>query len=112
MATTLVLNGAQSAVVCNLDTYNYTVQTTAAHVCKVSLSVLPPSGISIAIQLNGSNKATFSAPAASQEACDLSVTMACSSSDVISVVLSSSTASDQGKNDLKGIINIHVGSSN
>jgi len=112
MATTLTLNGAQSAVVCNLDTYNYTVQNTAAHVCSVSLNVLPPSGITINIKLNGSTKASFSSPAANQQACNLSTTLACSANDVIGVQLTSSTSSDEGLNALKGIIDIHIGNLN
>lgn len=111
MASTLTLNGAQAAVICNLDTYNYTVNTTAAHVCKINLLVIPPSGILILIKQNGSTIATMSA-AHDAEVNNLITTAACTSGDVISFVLSSAVQVDNNLNVLKGIINIHVGSLN
>lgn len=112
MATTLILNGAQAAVVSNLDTYNYTAKSSATHFVTVSVTEHPASSLSIVIQKNGTPVATSTPPSATQAVINLSTPISCSASDVLSVVLSSSAAIDQRINHIKGIINIHVGSSN
>lgn len=99
-------------VICGLDTYNYTIVNAGMHVASINLTEQPPSGMSILIQQNGSTKASFSAPAASQNHIDLKVTMNCAANDIISFVLSSSNAGDQQLNSIKGILIVHQGSSN
>lgn len=112
MATTLILNGAQSQVINQLDTYNYTVKTAAIHVASITLTTQPASGVSIIIKNNSSTVATFSAPSADETTINLSASIATAVNDVIGFVITSSTAIDKGGNSIKGIINIHVGSSN
>jgi hypothetical protein len=112
MATTLIDNNKGDWSVCQLDTYTLTTSTTAAHVCKVMVTEIPPSGITVTIKQNASTIASTSAPAASQGVINLSATMPITSGDTISVVLASSTASDQSPNSFKANINIHRGSLN
>jgi hypothetical protein len=109
---TIIPNFLTSKVVSNLDTYNYTVQTAAMHVATIQLNELPPSGVSITIEQNGSPVAASAAPAATQGAISLSATMNCAVSDVISFVISSSTPSDEGLNCIKATLNVHIGSLN
>lgn len=112
MAQTLILNGAQTAVINALDTYNYTVKTAAVHYASIQMSVIPASGLSILIKQNSSTIASFSSPAPMQNVIDLACNINAAVSDVISFVISSSSPIDQQLNTIKGIINIHVGSNN
>jgi hypothetical protein len=78
----------------------------------MSINELPPSGITITIKKNGSTMASTSAPAAQQQVINLSTTINCAVNDTISVIVASSTPSDQGPQRFKGILRINVGSSN
>lgn len=111
MATTIT-NLISSKVISNLDTYNYTVRSQALHVAKLQINEIPPSGITITIKQNGTTIASSSAPQSPVSRIDLSATMQCNVSDVISIVVASSTSSDELPNAFKGILNIHVGSLN
>jgi hypothetical protein len=113
---TTIPNFLTNKVVSNLDTYTYTVTTAAMHVAKVRVQKMPPSGLTITIQQNGSTKATVTVQpivgSTGQSSQELHVTMNCAVSDVISFVLSSSTAIDQGPNAIKATLDVHVGSGN
>lgn len=111
MATT-INNLISNKVISNLDTYNYTVLSAGMHVAGLAISEIPPSGITITIQLNGSTVASTSAPNLAQQIVQLKTTMNCAINDVISIIVASSSASDQGPQRLKGILDIHVGSLN
>lgn len=113
MATDIT-NFLDSKVINQLGTYSFTATVAGDCVAKISMLVNPPSGMSILIQQNGSTKASASSPAANQQAIDLSVTMHLAISDVVSFVLSSSSPQDNGQSGLnliKGILNVHMGSS-
>lgn len=109
MAVTIVGIG-QSKVINSLNTYNHTALNNGMYMVSISLTEQPPSGVSILLQQNGSTKASFSSPAAQQGVINLQVVMNCSVNDVIGTVISSSSAGDQGLNVIKGILNIHQGS--
>lgn len=96
--------------VIDLDTYNHTVKTAGMYVVDCVVSDIPPSGVIITIQKNGSTVATSTAPAATQGTTGLRRVINCAVADVLTVILSSSTASDTGKNRIKATLNIHVGS--
>lgn len=100
----------KTKVLNQLDTYNHTALTASMYFVSIQLSEQPPSGMSILIQQNASTKASFSSPAAAQGVINLQVVLNCAINDVISVVLSSSNAGDKQLNSIKGILNIHVGS--
>lgn len=99
----------QSTVVCQLDTYNHTADATSPYTVKVSASDIPPSGLSIAIKLNGSTQVTSIAPSAAQNHLDVELKMNCAMNDIIGVAISSAVASDTGPNAFKAIINIRKG---
>lgn len=101
-----------SKVISSLDTYLHTVNTAAMHVVSLEVSEIPPSGITITIKQGSTTVASTSAPGSTQQIVQLKTTINCAASDVISVIVASSTASDTGPNAFKGILNIHVGSLN
>lgn len=109
MAQTITGIG-KTKILNQLDTYNHTALTTNMYMVSISVSEQPPSGMSILIQQNASTKASFSSPTPTQGVINLQVVLNCTASDVISVVLSSSSANDKGLNSIRGILNIHVGS--
>jgi hypothetical protein len=100
---------SQSKVLSSLDTYNHTAGAAQMYTVNVKMSELPPSGLSIVIQQNGSPMATSVAPAATQGELDLRIVLNCAISDVISVILSSSNVQEAGRNQIKGILNITPG---
>lgn len=109
MATTIT-GISKSKVISNLDTYNHTIGTNNMYTIKMDVSELPPSGVSIVIQQNGSTKLTTVAPASTQQLVSAQITLSCAVNDVISVIVSSSQARESAPNVIKGILNIHVGS--
>lgn len=105
-----VVNIGQVKVLNALDTYNHAALQNSMYMVAVSVSEVPPSGLSVLIQQNSVTKATAALPAASQNHVDLQVVLNCAINDVISVVLSSSSAIDKGLNSIKATLNIHPGS--
>jgi len=111
MATTIT-NLISSKVISNLDTYNYTVGEAGLHYVNLAINELPPSGITITIQLNGTPVVVSPAPAAQQQVVQLATTMNNTAGDVISIIVASSTPSDQGPQSFKGILTIKRGAIN
>ena len=106
MATT-ISNMLQSKVINALDTYQYTLATTAPHLAKIQLTEVPPSSISIVIKQNSTTLATSTAPAATQNHIELAVPFMGTSGDVIQFVI---TSTDDAKlNTIKGILQVTVG---
>lgn len=112
MSTIITSPLLSSKVISNLDTYFYTVQSAAVHVATLAINAKPPSGITIGIQKNGVTVASDSIPAGQQQSINLSASMNCAVNDLITFIVASSTPSDQGPQAFKGILNIHIGSSN
>lgn len=112
MATVTLSNFIAEKVVNGLNTYQYTVATAAVHVAKIRVPVTPPSGLSIVINQNGSPIATATVPAALQTHMELTASINCAVNDIITWVLTSSTASDEQLNTIQAILNLHVGSLN
>ncbi len=108
MATTIT-GIEQTKVLSNLDTYNHTTMLNSMYVVRCIMSVIPPSGLSIVIQQNGSTKATSISPSAAENNIDLRIILNCAIGDVISVVLSSSSTSETAINQVKGILKITPG---
>src|ERR1700685_199064 len=108
MATTITGIG-QSKVICALDTYTHTALASAPYFVGIALSEVPPSGVSIQIQHNGSPVITSAAPSSTQGIVSLQANIVCAASDTLSVVVSSSSLIDSGLNVLKGILTIHQG---
>lgn len=110
--STTITSFAHTQPISNLDTYVYTMNTTAMHVAKIRMSIIPPSGISILIKQNSSTVATLTTPTAAQGHVELSATINATSGDTVSFVIASSTATDQGPNCIAGLLDVHIGSSN
>lgn len=101
---------SESQVINQFDTYNHTALRNSMYMVKIRMTDIPASGISILMKQNSTTKASFSSPTPGQSAIDLDVIMNCSINDVIGVVISSSTASDQLGNSFKAILTIRQGS--
>lgn len=100
---------AEAKVISSLDTYNHTTLLAAVYQVKVDVTEIPTSGISVVIKQNFSTIVTSLVPAATQNTITIATPINCAISDVISVVITSTSAVEAGPNEFKGLINIHVG---
>lgn len=107
---TIITRIDQSKVISNLDTYNHTTLAAGMYTVSIQVSEIPPSGVTLSIKQNSSTIASVSVPAAAQQLTQLRVVINCAISDVLGVVIASSTAREAGPNQIKGILNIHQGS--
>lgn len=107
MANTLFINKPYVNV--GLDTMTHTVLNSTIYSVQVQLTEVPPSGLSVVVNQNGSP--VFTAPALSptQIAQQFKIAINCTAGDVITVVLSSSSAIDQQLNTVKSTISIQQG---
>jgi hypothetical protein len=96
-------------ILTQLDTYNHTTTLASMYTVQCDMSELPPSGLIITIQQNGSTQATSVVPASNQSHTSLRVQLNCALNDVISVILSSAVTSDSNLNVVKGILKIQPG---
>jgi len=95
----------------NLDTYNYTIQTAGNHVVSAKATDFTNlSGVSVVIKQNGTVLATSPTQSTTQNELNISSLVNCSVGDVISFVVTSSTASDAGPNQIKGFFSVTQGS--
>ncbi len=100
-------------VVNGLNTYRYTIATTATHTARIVVTQPTDTGMTVAIAQNGSTKATATLPAGAagqQGNYILQVVMNCTATDTVDFVLTSSTAADQQANTVKATLNVHIGS--
>jgi hypothetical protein len=109
---TIITNLISSKVISNLDTYQYTVGANGMHYVNLAINEIPPSGITISIQQNSNTPLVTSAPSAAQQVVQLATTLNCVIGDTITIVVASSTPSDQGPQSFKGILTIKQGSLN
>ena len=109
MSTTIPNFNTQKTYV-GLGTYTYTVGATALHTCRMVVSHHQASGLTASITQSGSVSRTLATvtlqPSGStvtegQSSAVLTATANCVSGDVISFVLTSSTADDQMLNNVK-----------
>jgi hypothetical protein len=100
---------SQSKSVSSLDTYNQTIVTAGIYTVSVGFTEVPPSGLNVVIQQNGTQKSSASVLANTQQQLNQQIILNCASADVISIVVSSSNAVDYAPGALKGIINIRQG---
>jgi len=106
----LGLKSSESNVAIGLGTFTYTVQTAGLHGAVAVSSVLPPSGLSIVIQQNGTTVASSLSPSASSQIVSAYIyPINCAVGDVISFILSSSNSNDTMLNTAKTIIRVQAG---
>lgn len=97
-------------VTVGLGTYSYTTPSAGVYWLRLTSTEVPPSGISIVVNQNGSP--IFTAPALSptQGAIQFSLlNILCAAADSITIVLSSSNASDNMLNTVKTTVSIGNG---
>lgn len=121
MATILIPNFLTQKVVDGLNTYQYTIQSTGLHNCRVEVDHIESSTMTISIVQAGSVNATLatvtlpggtSIAGSPQATTILMVCANCAVSDTISFVLTSSAAIDKQLNTVKARLNVHVGGLN
>jgi hypothetical protein len=101
--------------VCGLGTFTHTISATSAGTfyCSAQATDVPPSGLSIVINQNGSPVATSPSPLNSDaQTVGVDTHMTCAASDVITVVISSSTPNDALLNTVKTMIRLDGGPAN
>lgn len=99
----------QPFVFCGLGTLTYNVTFTGAYNVQVQLSENPPSGLSVVVSKNGSPIFTAPTIAPTQIAQQFRVGFLAANTDVITVVLASSSAIDNQYNTVKSSISIGGG---
>lgn len=104
----LGLKDSQSNIEIGLGTFTHTTAHTAIYFVSSQSSVLPPSGLSVVINKNGSPVVTSAAPSAAEQLVSLQTLISCTAGDVITVVLSSSSANDLMLNSVKTLITIYT----
>jgi hypothetical protein len=113
--STTIPNVSQSFIVNTLDTFVYTVPAASVNnTVKVRLTdVTSLSGITLSIKQNSSTLATVTGVAgqSGNNSCELDLVARanCAQNDTLSIVITSSAASDSGPNQIKGIISISIG---
>jgi hypothetical protein len=107
MAETLLLN--QPFVTSGLDTLNYTVPSAGLYYVNVQLTEVPPSGLSVVVNQNGSPVFTSPALSPTQIAQQFKYAQAYAAADAISVVISSASAVDSVINNVKSTITVGQG---
>ena len=93
------------------DTLNYTVPTPSAGIYTAHVEVTnpPATGLSIIVKQGSSTVFTAATQGQTQTAQQFNYSQLYAAADVISVVLSSSTASDEVANAVKAIVTVRQG---
>jgi len=105
---------AGQKVVSGLNTYQYTIQEAAVHLCRIEVDHHLVSQVTITINSNGSPIATMTLPGTTQVqgTAILQATVNNAVSDVITFVISSSNVDDEQLNNIKSRIIVKVGGLN
>lgn len=103
------LKVSQSNTVVGLGTWTYNILAAGLHRVRVRCNEIPPSGVIVTINLNGSpvSPTPTAAPSSAQSHIEAQALINCAVSDVITVVLSSS--GDTALNTVKTQITIYKG---
>lgn len=123
------LSPIQSTPFCGIGTQTFNIVTTGFYTCQVTCTIPYVSGTSdnsdtaadspfasaLSLVVNQDTgggpvaKLTLSSPTPTQPSLSGSCRMQCTAGDVITVVTSSSAASDNARNAVKGVINLYFG---
>lgn len=104
----LILN--QSFVTVGLGTLTFTIPTTGRYNVQAALTEVPPSGLSVVVNQNGSPILTAPVLTPTQIAQQFKVSFNATAADAITVVLASTTAIDEQLNTVKASVSIGQGS--
>lgn len=93
MATVIIPDFNSEKVVDGLNAYQYTIKEAGMHVCRIRVSHLPTTGISISINQNSVSRAAVTLASRQQDSSQsndvLMVTINCAINDVIEFALTS-----------------------
>ncbi len=113
MAEVLFINQPQvtAGLTSGTDTLTYTVPTAGDGIYTVYVEVTnpPATGLSVVVKQGASTKFTAATPGQTQTESKFRYSQLYAAADVISVVLSSSTASDKVANAVKAIVTVRQG---
>jgi hypothetical protein len=118
MATVIIPNFNTQKVYNGLNTYTYTVGSTAMHMCDIKVQHRESSAMTISISQSGSFTGTLATvtlnPSSGtagqpQTEVDLQALANCVSGDVISFTLTSSASIDEQLNTVQSLIRVSVG---
>jgi hypothetical protein len=100
----LTLKDYQSNLFTGLGTFTYNVTVAGLYFASCTSSELPPSGLSIVINQNGSPVVSSATVQPAQMIVSAQTQISCAVNDVITFVLSSSNANDLSANTIKSTI--------
>lgn len=106
---TLKLYSDNSDPIEGLNTGTFTVVNPGYYSVQCKSTIQPGSGLQIVINKNGSAQVTNGSPSASQQSIAANAKFYCAAADVITIVLTSSSAVDAAPNAVKSIMNIYYG---
>lgn len=102
------LKGSQATIVAGLGTSTFAVTVAGPHFIKATCTDVPPSGVVITINVNGSPIGTSASLDSSRQSIALHSSAYCSVADIITVVLTSSNSNDSAMlNNVKTVIQIN-----
>jgi hypothetical protein len=102
-----LLKDSESNAVVGLGTSQHTTANAGLYEVDVRSTIVPPSGLSIVINLNGSPISTSAAPTINDVFAGCHAEFNCAIGDVITVVLSSSSVQDiVGLQNVKSVISV------
>lgn len=102
----LLSNLESTEIPVNLDTYNYIVPEDGMYTIDVRMTDVPPCGVSIAVDKNGSLEAASTDLSNNQNHVSMIYTMSVVIDDVIGVTISAPTGDDSEDNSAEGILSI------
>lgn len=92
-----------------IGTWTSTVSDQGIYSVSAFITEIPPSGIIVTINKNGSPLDVTSTPAPSQAVINANTLIGCVPGDIITIVLSSPTTADLVYKMVKSIFNVHLG---
>jgi hypothetical protein len=90
----LTLKDFESNGIAGLGTWTHTCGSTAIYSFKLSLFILPPSGMVVTLMQNSSTILTLPAPLTAQSHMEIDTLIDCTAGDILTLTLSSSVNTD------------------
>lgn len=100
---------SQSKSISGLGTYVHTALTSTLYKVSISLSMVPPSGLTVTISQNATTIASASVSSALQQTLALNASIEATMGDALNVVLTSSSSNDTVPNHVKGVLTVSQG---
>ena len=107
---TYALKDFEQTVGTGLGTWTYTVAIAGLYHISSFINLVPPTGVSVAIQQNGSNIITTGALNTNASEYNLDCFIEAAVSDVITIVISTANSPDLSISTIKAVMNLRLGS--